>query len=94
MTNNETFSELLQAIESRQKLIWLGMTLGSTVYVPLVFIDVTMTAGRELGQNLGWAFYALAGVLAVASVISRKYFPPGGSKHSGTSQYLHVNCPA
>lgn len=74
MTNSETFTELLQALESRQKLIWLGFTLGSTVYVPLVLVDVTMTAGRELVQNLGWAFYALAGVLAVASLISRKYF--------------------
>jgi len=74
MTNSETFTELLQAIESRQKLIWLGMTLGSTVYVPLAFVDVTMTAGRELVQNLGWAFYALAGMFAVASVISRTYF--------------------
>jgi hypothetical protein len=73
MTNSETFSELLQAIESRQKLIWLGLTLSSTVYVPLAFIDVTMTAGRELVQNLGWVFYALAGVFAVASVMIRKY---------------------
>jgi hypothetical protein len=74
MTNNETFIELLQAIESRQKLIWLGMTLGSTVYIPLAFIDVTMTAGLELAQNLGWAFYALAGMFAVASVMIRTYF--------------------
>jgi hypothetical protein len=74
MTNSETFTELLQAIESRQKLIWLGLTASSTVYVPLAFVDVTMTAGRELVQNLGWAFYALAGVLAVASVVIRKYF--------------------
>jgi hypothetical protein len=74
MTNSETFSELLQALESRQKLIWLGMTLGSTIYVPLVFVDVTMTAGRELVQNLGWAFYALAGMFAVASVMIRTYF--------------------
>jgi hypothetical protein len=50
------------------------MTLGSTVYVPLAFIDVTMTAGRELVQSLGWVFYALAGVLAIASVMSRKCF--------------------
>ena len=74
MTNSETFSELLQAIESRQKLIWLGMTFGSTIYVPVAFVDATMAAGRELVQNLGWAFYALAGVLAVASVMIRKYF--------------------
>jgi hypothetical protein len=74
MTNSETFSELLQAIESRQKLIWLGLTASSTVYVPLAFVDVTMTAGRELVQNLGWAFYALAGVFAVASVMIRTYF--------------------
>jgi hypothetical protein len=72
MTNSETFSELLQAIESRQKLIWLGLTVSSTVYVPLAFVDATITAGRELVQNLGWAFYALAGVLAVASVMIRK----------------------
>jgi hypothetical protein len=73
MTNSETFSELLQALESRQKLIWLGMTLGSTIYVPLAFVDATMTAGRELVHNLGWAFYALAGMFAVASVVIRKY---------------------
>jgi hypothetical protein len=73
MTNSETFTELLQAIESRQKLIWLGMTLGSTIYVPVAFVDATMAAGRELVQNLGWAFYALAGVFAVASVMIRKY---------------------
>ena len=76
MTNSETFSELLQAIESRQKLIWFGMTLGSTVYVPLAFVDVTMATGLELAQNLGWAFYALAGVLAVASVMIRTYVSP------------------
>jgi hypothetical protein len=74
MTNSETFSELLQAIESRQKLIWFGLTLSSTVYVPLAFVDVTVATGRELVQNLGWAFYALAGVLAVASVMIRTYF--------------------
>jgi hypothetical protein len=74
MTNSETFSELLQAIESRQKLIWLGLTASSTVYVPLSFVDVTMATGRELVQNLGWAFYALAGMFAVASVMIRKYF--------------------
>ena len=74
MTNSETFSELLQAIESRQKLIWFGLTASATVYVPLAFVDVTMATGRELVQNLGWAFYALAGVLAVASVMIRKYF--------------------
>jgi hypothetical protein len=74
MTNSETFSELLQAIESRQKLIWLGLTASSTLYVPLAFVDVTVATGRELVQNLGWAFYALAGVLAVASVMIRKFF--------------------
>ena len=74
MTNSETFSELLQALESRQKLIWLGFTVSSTVYVPLAFVDVTMATGRELVQNLGWAFYALAGMFAVASVVIRKYF--------------------
>jgi hypothetical protein len=73
MTNSETFSELLQAIESRQKLIWLGLTASSTIYVPLAFVDVTMATGRELVQNLGWAFYALAGVFAIASVMIRKY---------------------
>jgi hypothetical protein len=72
---SETFNELLQTVKFRQRLIWFGFTASFIVYIPLLLIDnLTIFTEQYFIQNMDWAFYALATVLAGGSVMSRRYF--------------------
>jgi uncharacterized membrane protein YhaH (DUF805 family) len=67
---------LLQSARRTQMIIWLAFTTEPCVYVIVALVlslERTEPAGQEVSPYLLWGFYLLAVILALASLLVRRF---------------------